>query len=591
MDLEHKSGGGGKSMFFTLSIVFLIIPLILLVTHFLMSSKTKTDDVLGGIRCDELHYFVEDIKIDLTRATAVFGRRAAIYTLDDLVSKGKPFTNYTLNCTAYCGVDCSLFNYSGSDSEAALTELVLCGTLYGENVSYMLNHTLSEWIQKIYDEGLIMHFNTSLTVKSIEVVPYDAWNFSIIIGMKFKVADEQGMCFFEEDDISVRAYSNILGLEDPLYPLNTNAKMIKYIDNCSLELNLSNLAGISDRGYGNGTGGGTVIFADDLTDPDTYCTNHDVSGLVLVMTKGFGACNQIEQMCFNASADVGDHFEAVINEGPDDPQSFSEKCDVTIPWISDTDDLGLDLGACVFVRNIPSCSIYEVYANPNSAEIVSSCYRVSDNSFYGIGCGGFVDGPSFFDRLDGRYTLSEKYVNQSRSYFNNTKIGLETFVNPHQITALGIPVADDASWIDYLFWQNVTGCSIPRICPSASFNFNLDCPHTLAFGLDSSCANGSSPPPESFIVSPVEGSQLMCPAAPFIITVNATDCDSNISYVEVSADGGFTWANTTFNGELWTHSWTPTEDGPYQLTSRGVDETWSRETPTEVINVTVVNCP
>jgi hypothetical protein len=293
---------GKKGFFFTVGVLLLLIPLILFVSYYVSKEKVSTEDVTGKIRCDELHYLVEDLQKDLSRATVIFGRRAAVYAVDSVVSSGESFGNYVFNCTEACGVDCGEFTVGVNGSEAALTELVLCGTLFGSNATYMVNHTLSEWIDRITADASSMAFNTSITVNEIQVIPYDAYSFALILNLSFEISDENGLCFFEKESIVTESVSSITGLEDPLYALYTGGDLLKYINNCSIEVDLNNLAGSSDRGYGNGSTGGSVFFATDIPNPEreTYCSTHNVSGLILVMPKGFGSCNTIEQACFNA---------------------------------------------------------------------------------------------------------------------------------------------------------------------------------------------------------------------------------------------------------------------------------------------------
>ena len=79
------------------------------------------------MRCDELHYFVEDVKKDLDRAMSVFGRRAAVYAINYAVTQGTPLGDYEYQ-------NCTPFLFDGNGSEAAIAELVVCGTLNGNNV-------------------------------------------------------------------------------------------------------------------------------------------------------------------------------------------------------------------------------------------------------------------------------------------------------------------------------------------------------------------------------------------------------------------------------------------------------------------------
>lgn len=580
-----------KGFFFTVGILLLIIPLIFLVTYYVTLDRTKTEDVLGKIRCDELHYFVEDVRKDLGRAAMISGRRAAVYAVNYVVSEGYPLNDYVFNCTPSCNVDCSDFNVYVNGSEAALTELSLCGTLFGVNATYMQNHTLSEWIQLISGESDNMNFNLSLNVDEVHAIPYDAFTFIMKVNASVKASDANGMCFFEKDGFIIQSNVSIDGLEDPLYALNTEGDLVKYITNCNISLYAENIVGSSDRGYGNGSGGGTVFIGTSVAPPDRgdYCSTHNVSGLVLVLPLGFGSCNLFEQMCYNISSAQGDHFEAVINYGPDDPTSFADKCDITIPWISDTGDLGLGVGDCTYIRNLPECGIHDVYGSFLSNETNATCYQASNISAFLYACGDMPTGPSFFDRLDGRLNLSEKYVNQSKTYFGNEYIGLESLVNLYELSSNGREVFDEATWVDYLYWQNVSGCESPGVCQVGVYPFRIDCPHAKFFRADTGCTNGTGVDPESMILYPAAGSTINCSLMPINVSGNASDCDGSLLSVGVFL-GGLPWVNASLNGTLWYVEWNASLDGNYTLISLATDDDGYTSVPGHQVNVTVTGC-
>jgi len=76
----------------------------------------------------------------------------------------------------------------------------------------------------------------------------------------------------------------------------------------------------------------------------------------------------------------------------------------------------------------------------------------------------YPDGPSFFDRLDGRYFLSERYSSQSRDYYNNPHIGIESLIDYRDLIDHTIMPYENASAIDYLYWQQENGSSICGYC-------------------------------------------------------------------------------------------------------------------------------
>ncbi len=495
-------------MFFTLGAILLVIPLILLIAFYLSSAQTKSEDTLAKIRCDELHYFVEDIKSDLGRALVIFGRRAAIYAIDDVVSTGRDLDDYRLNCSSACNVDCQQFSFEMNGSEAAITELMLCGTLKGSDIDYMVNHSLSQWIDRVQRRGMEIHYNTTIGVNRIDVVQSDPFTFAIVLNSSIEVYDESGMCYFKDDGVVVQSGSSVIGLEDPLFPLNTNSFVIKFIQNCTVPLKTLFVAGCSGFDNPSDEGAtGTTVFHSTIRingSLNEYCTSQPpqkINHEILVLDQGFGGCNSYdESACFNSSHP--NHFAAVLNYGPNSPESFLNKCNITIPWITDTGDIDdqwprspprrfdecferdIYEGSCIQIVNNINCGVHKVYIGCDSKEINTTCYRLSNASKYGL-----YDGPSFFDRLDGRLNLSEKYRNQSRDFFGTEDIGMETLVDPYLIDQRGVPVKANATWVDYLYWQWTYGCIVEGSCNTKGHYFRLDNTHADMYKMGTDCYN------------------------------------------------------------------------------------------------------
>jgi len=505
-----------KGVFFTLAIVLILIPLVLLISF--QSSNTRTDvvDTTEKIRCDELHFFVEDIKKDLGRAGAIFGRRAAIYAIDYVIStRGNPLDGYSFNCSQDCGLGCDRFTYPMNGSGAAIAELASCGTINNTNVTYMINHTIKEWRRKIVEESRDKNFAVNLTINDIEVVQLDAWNFSIIVRTDVEAVDLAGICYYSESNAEIVSNTSIVGLEDPLYTLGSEGKIIKYIDDCTADINITTVAGCSksDRGVGNGSG--SVIFYSDLpASAGTYCSadmQEYVNDKIIVFDIAFGSCNQIDPSCFNQSAPY--HFVGFIDYAPNDPNSFVKKCletadiNSTIAWISDTGTMdneshygqerlpGCDManithGSCIYMKNDVSVvpEIHQIIMGLDPSRLNYTCYAVSNSTrpIYSGGCSPvYPDGPSFFDRLDGRYNLSDKYMNQSRDYIGDPEldIGIETIVNIYELMSRGIDPYPDASKIDYLHWKNISGEGICMVCSYGQYSFKMDCQHKEKYNL------------------------------------------------------------------------------------------------------------
>lgn len=456
-----------KGIFFTLAVAFLVIPLLLLLSFYINQSRSEITDESEKMRCEELHYWIEDVKRDLQRAVVIFGRRAAIYAIGQVVEKGDGFENYKFHCNKMCGVDCENFRYAENGSEAAISELVLCGTLYAQNVTYMVNHTLREWIERILQHGQRMHFMTNMTLKEIKVIPKDAWNFAIIIENEISSKDEREMCFYRETPASVISITSIIGLEDPLYPLNTNAQIIKYLHNCSITINLSRVIGNGTSG--NGTGTGIVVLYSNLGGGSLYdkvCGVPNKEDKIIVFDQGYGLINNPTiKDCLNEFAGVVDY------------QDVGGDPNITSAYVYGTRNLNLTEGICIWIEN--SYAKHNVLRGISLEEMnISSCYEISNIEIYGLNCSQrYSSGGSFFDRLDGNYFLSEKYYTQSKEYFNETDIGIESIVDIYELIYHGISINENATWIDYLYWQNIYGEEIPGICNPYGYKLRLDCQH------------------------------------------------------------------------------------------------------------------
>ncbi len=473
-----------RGFFFTIGILIFIIPLIFLLSYYTESSKTRTSDSITKLRCDELHYLVEDIKKDMERAVVIFGRRAALHATGWVVDN-KPLANYTFNCNSNCGLDCDKFSYGVNGSEAAIAELVVCGTLNGTNVTYMLNHTIREWIDRIELHGKEMHFDVNITLMNISIIPINAWEFSTIIWSNLRITDDSGTCSYRETPVMVMSNTSIVGIEDPLYPLNTLGRVTKYIQNCSTDLGITygEVSGEDWEGEGNATG--TAVLFSTVEGNSTYCSDRgeELNDEILVIDTAFGNCDDLGDSCYNISESY--HFAGIVDYKKNDPDhSLIGKCNVSIPWLWGTGDVGVSDGDCIFFINLGEIHRLGNGTGFENFSAISSCYRMSNSSPYSVNCSAqYPDGPSFFDRLDGNYNLSQKYRNQANSTFGNPSIGIETLINPDNLEYYGIPVNDTASWVDYLYWKNSPGNKVCGVCLTEDHRFRLDCQHLLFYNL------------------------------------------------------------------------------------------------------------
>ena len=137
------------------------------------------------------------------------------------------------------------------------------------------------------------------------------------------------------------------------------------------------------------------------------------------------------------------------------------------------------------------------------------------------------------------------------------------------------------------------GSSTPDIrMQQATLNLLADMgtqPATPQTGLIPSPAADDNTAPVSTILSPAASAALQR-GIPVTIQGSASDADGAIAYVEVSTDGGTTWA-VADGTTTWSHSWTPDALGSALLLSRAVDESANVQTAVSSVAVTVTPPP
>jgi hypothetical protein len=218
---------------YTLVVMTLILIIISLMSYYIVVTQPASDDILNRMRTDELHYFVESIKSDYARSVSITSQRSLVYLIDQSIKNNITFGGFTMgsNCTNITTVD-----YENNGSQAAMAEMILCGTLDDRPVEggFMENHTLLDWNNRINARGAELNFLVNSTVRSLEVIPCDPWSFYVISKMDLTVYDLLNHSYYKGYDLPVISIIRIEYLEDPLYATRTGRHdLIRYFTPCN----------------------------------------------------------------------------------------------------------------------------------------------------------------------------------------------------------------------------------------------------------------------------------------------------------------------------------------------------------------------
>ena len=373
-------------MYAATTIVFIMI-LVALILFYSEIHKKETKDASAMIRCDELHYFVEGVKEDLSRELEISGRRSAIYTIDVIGEytrqQMKPtpvcsnyvcwFSNDTYTCQQVISVSECTFNGTPPTNttqlngvEAAIAEMIIDGTLYSNESDFMINHTISQWISKIENKGREMGINTTITLTDITIIPFDGWQFLIVPTLRFNVSERTGQCYYD-DEVSTYSLAQTMGLEDPLFSLYVTIPIFsRYMCPCT-EMEDTNITGCADKvsetsiitigcgNAGNKSGSGSVVFCSTLPSGcsgGSICNATNKGEKILVIDTNFGVINNPNVTdCING-------FAGVINY-----QNLAVSGNITIPWITGTGCL--ENSTCIPKKNI-ACGVNNNISIQNS---------------------------------------------------------------------------------------------------------------------------------------------------------------------------------------------------------------------------------
>ncbi|MCX6694685.1 MAG: hypothetical protein NTU61_00095 [Candidatus Altiarchaeota archaeon] len=204
-----------KGYIYTVLVIAMSILVTSLLVFYSQSVAVISSDSVTRMHTEEMHYFVESIKSDCSRALSITGQRATAYATNYILISNKSLENYTMR-------PCQGFKYPTNGSQAAITELMLCGTFQGATgpeSRYMQNNTLLDWINRTEQNSQKLKFNSDIKLNDLTIGLYDPYNLLILSHFDIIVYDEFNQTRYAGYNIPITAVIPASILEDPLYYL------------------------------------------------------------------------------------------------------------------------------------------------------------------------------------------------------------------------------------------------------------------------------------------------------------------------------------------------------------------------------------
>jgi phosphohistidine swiveling domain-containing protein len=305
-----------------------------------------------------------------------------------------------------------------NDSVGAIKELIENGTLNGEIEILMQNNTINSWIDLIKSEQSASNFNFNISYLNLTI----GWqNFEILLQIAFSInvsdlSNTTRLSRISNTSIGV----SIENLEDPIYPLYTNGLVRRSIKICNSSL--PEVISLATGTIASGNTSGNAVIA--LSSNISYIQSIENKSEKILVTDNLST----------VGTSLSNQFKGLVSDTADIPIGLTK------PYIVNTTNATTSIPNQILIY---LDEITKKVWNIDNLEttIRTGCYHLS------------LNGSNFLGRLEGNLTISGNLT------------GIESFVDVSELMLIEIPIKENQSVIDYLYFSNNTylGCKVRGI--------------------------------------------------------------------------------------------------------------------------------
>lgn len=398
-----------KGIFYSLMMALFLTSFLALIIFY---SQSQVQNIDINIRANELGYFSKSVEKDLTRFIKIQGKRALISAVSKIVVNGTGLDNAQLR----------------------LKEMIENGTLYGEPSPLVDTSNLQTWKLNISNIASNLGFNVEFKSLEINITQNDSFNVLFNVKLYINISDETvGMGVLK--NISTSALVSVEGIEDPIYPLKTSGRVIRFIKTSNVSKNTTSLA----------TGQNSSGFITGYAFVKSDFQLSDVNSSRILVTNSIAGKEVIASQ-----------FKGVVSE-----------TDVIIP----SQIIGKSITGATNAMNLIKNET-KIYLDQTTMKVwdLSNLTLDIKNGYYH----NSSEGASFLDRLEGNVTLSPKY-----------QYGLESFIYLPDLTNANLQVNSQLSILDHRYWKNVAGNPIRNGNYDSIYTwFKIDSQYAILYGIN-----------------------------------------------------------------------------------------------------------
>lgn len=111
-----------------------------------------------------------------------------------------------------------------SDANSFFNEAFFNGTVYGNTSDILVGVRYNDIIDSVNDKASKINVNITMTNPLLSVSQDDPWNLAVTFSFRLDMKDKTNLASWNKQE-NVKSYISIEGFEDPLYIVNTNARV------------------------------------------------------------------------------------------------------------------------------------------------------------------------------------------------------------------------------------------------------------------------------------------------------------------------------------------------------------------------------
>ncbi len=193
-----------KSMFFTITAVLLLLALTVVLS--LQASYKPSDRAVAETRIETMNEFVRTVKSDLQRGLYISSFRA-VMSMEEFVSEGA-FLN---------------------SSSSGFRDAIMTGRISNQSMSLMQGSTLPDWAARINAKASEIDVRANISVDGISISQKDSWILLAEANITINITDSLNTAAWHLNE-SVKSAITIIGLEDPVFSIGTQGRVIRQVN-------------------------------------------------------------------------------------------------------------------------------------------------------------------------------------------------------------------------------------------------------------------------------------------------------------------------------------------------------------------------